>query len=116
MKYKLAVASSDGINVDEGFGICDLFTIYEVDEVGNYTVCEKRNVTVTDTESLPYAPGMKCGGRILLKAEKISDCKAVICREIGFKVRKDLNSRGISVFDIEGEIEPILEKIIDYYK
>ena len=116
MSYKLAVATSNEKDIDLGFGQCDVFTVYEVSESGDYRVSEKRDVTVADTELTEDYGTMKCGGRAIVKSEKLSDCRAVICSEIGFKVRKNLNSHGISIFDIEGDIDPILRKIIDYYK
>ena len=116
MSYKIAVATSDGINIDQGFGVCDLFTIYEVAEDRSFAVIEKRDVTVGDDELPKDSGGMKCGGRALVKSEKLSDCKAIICSEIGFRVRKDLNSRGISIFDMEDAIDPVIEKIITFYE
>ena len=116
MSYNIAVATSDGVNIDQGFGICDLFTIYEVDENGQFKVIEKRDVTVREEELPKDDGGMKCGGRALVKSEKLSDCRAVICSEIGFRVRKDLNSRGISIFDMEEAIDPVIEKIIAFYE
>ncbi len=115
MSYKIAVATSNEKDIDLGFGQCELFTIYEVSDNGEYRTAEKRELTVDESEIPGDFGTMKCGGRALVKSDKLADCRAVICSEIGFKVRKNLNSRGISVFDIEGGIDPILRKIIEYY-
>jgi predicted Fe-Mo cluster-binding NifX family protein len=115
MSFKIAVATTNEVDIDLGFGMCDVFTIYEVSGDGEYKVLEKRDVTVEESE-LPQDYGtMKCGGRALVKSDKLADCRAVICSEIGFKVRKNLNSHGISIFDMEGQIDPIIRKIIAYY-
>ncbi len=115
MSYKIAVATSNEIDIDLGFGQCDFFTIYKVDDEGNYNVVEKREIEVDDSEVSDYFSGMRCGGRAVLKSNRLSDCRALICSEIGFKVRKNLNALGISVFDVEGKIDLALSKIIEYY-
>ncbi|MBO5620723.1 MAG: hypothetical protein J5959_03765 [Butyrivibrio sp.] len=115
MSYKIAVATSNEVDIDLGFGQCDHFTIYEVDDEGYYKVIEKREIEVDDSEVPDDFRGMRCGGRAIVKSNKLADCRALICAEIGFKVRKNLNSLGISIFDIEGKIEKILSKIIEYY-
>lgn len=43
--YKVAVASSDGIVVNQHFGRADTFFIYEVAGTGNYRFLETRTVT-----------------------------------------------------------------------
>ena len=93
-------------------GRCDHFSIYEDLDNGKYRLIQKREVKVDESLLPPDLGTMKCGGRAIVKSDKLSDCRAVICSEIGFKVRKNLNSRGISVFDIEGPIDPIIRKII----
>ena len=115
MSYKIAVATSNEVDIDLGFGQCELFSIYEVSDNGEYGIAEKREVKVDESELPPDFGTMKCAGRAIVKSDKLSDCRAVICSEIGFKVRKNLNSRGISVFDIEGTIDKVIRKIIDYY-
>ena len=115
MSYRIAVATSNETDIDLGFGQCDLFTIYEVTPDGQYRIAEKREVAVDESEIPGDFGTMKCGGRAIVKSDKLADCRAVICSEIGFKVRKNLSSRAISVFDMEGEIDPVIRKIIDYY-
>ena len=50
MSYKVAIASTDGINVDAHFGSASSFLIYEVDADGSYENIEKRIVPGTDKE------------------------------------------------------------------
>ena len=38
MSYKIAVATSNEVDIDLGFGQCDHFTIYEVDDEGYYNI------------------------------------------------------------------------------
>ena len=50
MSYKVAIASTDGINVDAHFGSASSFLIYEVDADGSYENIEKRIVPGTDKD------------------------------------------------------------------
>lgn len=132
MSYKVAIASSDGRHVDLPFGEAPEFLIYEVDGNGEYVFTETRK---WEEEALPAGSGhevvpekergcgpvpctgngTRCGGAYLRKVELVEDCRAVICSDIGFKVRKQFASRTISVFDITGDIQKIIETIISYY-
>lgn len=46
---KVAVASTDGIHINEHFGRASEFMIYEVDEEGKYSLIENR-------KTIPTAP------------------------------------------------------------
>lgn len=58
MSYKIAVASSDGIQIDETFGSAEKFLIYEVED-GVYRRLETRasDEKRTDRSGAPQAPG-----------------------------------------------------------
>lgn len=136
MSYKIAVGSSDGINVDLKFGEVNKFIIYEAEDEKS-RVSEYRNAdihkTIIDTNayvtssgecnvkacnsSACHGNGNGCNGAsdIMDKVELISDCRCVVCKKIGFQAQKQLERKAISVFDIEGKIDEILQKIIAYY-
>lgn len=132
MSYKIAVGSSDGTNVDLKFGEVSKFIIFEVEQ-GKKKLLEKRKVDVCET--VPESGG--CGGYtegcsssgcsgngngcngsidVISKVEQIKDCRCIVCKKIGFQAQKQLERKAISVFDIGGSIDDILEKIIAYYE
>lgn len=131
MSYKIAVGSSDGAKVDLKFGEVENFMIFEVD-AKKRKISEIRDVdthrTVTDSNHCGgpaggcSSPG--CGGNgtgcngssdVINKVELIRDCRCIVCKKIGFQAQKQLERKAISVFDIEGDVDEILDKIIAYY-
>ena len=123
MAYRIAVASSDHIHIDTGFGEAKEFIIYEV-EGTEYAEAETRKVP-DHTEDEAVAGGCRegegCGHggsgggcRGSRRVDMLSDTRCVICSAIGSGVQKMLSRKGISSFDIEGSIGETLEKIIAY--
>lgn len=136
MSYKIAVATSDGTHVDLAFGETDCFWIYEIEGAGNWRVAEKRQVLGQHSlgeqtlepqiHTQPEAAGgchgcspgrAGCAGKAanLQKLPLVEDCRCVLCRQIGFQIRKQLERRTISVFDISYGIEEALGKITSYF-
>ncbi len=127
MSYKIAVASSDGKNINETFGSAKSFIIYEVTD-DEYIKSEERVFQSEITENLPDSCNSKgcrrsngCGsgcvghGEISEKVEIVSDCRAVVCKKIGFPIQKQLERKAISAFDVSCTIEEALSKITNYY-
>ena len=115
MSYKIAIASSDGEQIDLGFGQCDSFTVLEVADDGSILETSLRSMGDIPEESIRHEyENLACGGKVLYKVEQLVDCDAVLCKEIGFQARKNLNSRGISVFDIGGTMTERLPRILSY--
>lgn len=131
MSYKIAVGSSDGTNVDLKFGEVKKFIIFEV-EGEKSKLLEIRDVDIYDEDTgdnvcAGHAEGcssLGCSGNgsgcngsldVINKVELIKDCRCIVCKKIGFQAQRQLERKAISVFDIEGEIDKILEKIIAYY-
>lgn len=131
MSYKIAVGSSDGAKVDLKFGEVEKFMIFEVD-AKKRKISEIRGVDTHGTVTVSNrcggllggcsSPG--CGGNgngcngssdVINKVELIRDCRCIVCKKIGFQAQKQLERKAISVFDIEGDIDEILDKIIGYY-
>lgn len=121
MSYKIAVASSDGINVDLSFGEAKNLMIYNV-QGEEYTLSETRESIAPPAAEksavgercrgcAPAATG--CGGRT--KAEIVSDCRCVICKSAGFNVRKQFEKSAVSCFDVECTIAEALDKITRYF-
>lgn len=121
----MAVASSNGKSIDAGFGRANEFMIYTLNEDG-FKLIERREwhspeVTEEDIvyERCCHKKKSGCSGGIssaaLTKVNLLSDCTAVCCLEMGTKVQKEFEKRTISVFETEGDINNILEKIHSYY-
>ena len=126
MAYKIAVGSSDGNNVDLKFGEVTKFLIYEVgDEVLLKEEREFIPEAKTDTSCNTSSCDTKgCGGNgggcqgpgdVAGKVELIADCRAVVCKKIGFQAQKQFEKKAISVFDVECEVKEALDKITFYY-
>ena len=49
------------------------------------------------------------------KVALIEDCRAVVCKKVGFQAQKQFEKKAISVFDVECSVEEALEKITSYY-
>lgn len=126
MAYKIAVASSDQININQTFGSALQFLIYEVDDTGNYSLVGRRQET-KNASSCASIGGTGCGsgcqsggcgsgGDEIPKVTLLSDCRCIICKKIGFKVQKQLEKKAITSFDVECKIEEALHKITLYFK
>lgn len=126
--YKIAIASSDGEHINVSFGAADKFYIYEVEEQ-EYKSGEIRSFKEMPSDTVEKCvSGTKskkecgsgcnsgCGGGNGhdAKVDLISDCRCIICSKIGFQVRKLLEKKAITAFDIEIPIEEALKKIVPY--
>ncbi|MCD8159491.1 MAG: hypothetical protein LUD77_11605 [Clostridiales bacterium] len=93
MTYKIAVSSSDGINIDLSFGETEKFLIYEVQGL-NYNLSAVRECDLTDNSAINCgSEGFGCGSKTGCgeRAEKtalISDCRCIVCKKIGFHIQK----------------------------
>lgn len=133
MSYKIAIASSDGIHIDETFGSAAFFHIYEVTDV-EYVKSESREAGEVNDNSPDgsrenncsssgcgnggcHAGGGGCGGNgeSSPKVELVSDCRCVVCKKIGFNIRKQFERKAITVFDVACTVEEALDKITAYF-
>ncbi len=137
MGYRIAVASSDGVNIDRGFKDTEKFIIYETDNEGGYFYVSERfmgavtspdgNATVSSAgcdgssgmgccqgEDSVH-PGTGCGGKNSPKVLLVEDCRCVLSLNFGFGIQKKLSRMAISVFDVDGKIDTALRRLIEYY-
>jgi len=104
---RVAVASKDGISINEHFGHAKLFWIYDIDDEGCWFK-EKRDVDHyclgghSDKSALP---------KILYT---ISDCKAVFVAKIGEGPAEKLTNKGIKAI-AEYTWEEIEYSLTDYF-
>ena len=132
MAYKIAVASSDGVNVDVHFGAAESFLIFAVSDDGIFKLEEKRIYIEESFEpngtnnSCPEKAGCKSGcgngngggcgaGGGSAKVSLIDDVRAVVAAKIGFNVVKQLERKAIASFDVETTVQEALEKITKYF-
>ena len=133
MVYKIAIASSDEIHIDESFGVAKRFYIYEIMD-GQIQKVEERseednNWDLQEGISDGYnrnghkecdcnlGVGFGCCGneRNSRKVEMLSDCRCVICSKIGVHIQKQFDKKAISTFDVNCTVKEALVKISSYY-
>jgi len=103
---KIAVASSDGLTVNEHFGHANFLRIYEIDGT------ESRFIEIRDV----VAACQHSFGHDETKFERIvsliSDCDALFVKKIGPGAAEYLISRNVRVFEVNAGIDALLNKII----
>lgn len=104
-KYKFAIASKSGINIDQHFGHAKEFQIYSYDS-GTIRFIEKRDVDqyCTGTEDCDDDHEDKISKII----RTVKDCNAVLVLRAGMEPREKLSRKGIEIFQM---YEPINEGI-----
>jgi hypothetical protein len=136
MVYRIAFGTLDGKNTNVNFGTACRFEIYEVWNQ-EYHFLEKREY-VQENEDKAYDKTGCCGeygcsdgqadscktgkrggcggnGGKNSKVEFLSDCRAVVCKKIGFNITRQLEKKAIAVFDVECPIEVALDKVSKYF-
>lgn len=137
MAVRIAVGSSDGIVINQHFGSGDKFYIFELLEDGSSKIVEIRENIQEDSadeaesfneieHSSCHGGGGGCGSGcgsgshnepgLLSKITLLSDCDAVLVKQIGRSAEKLLLKNGISAFDASDSIEKAFSKLFRYYK
>jgi predicted Fe-Mo cluster-binding NifX family protein len=134
MSYKIAVASSDQINIDLNFGGAFEFLIYEVDENGTYHLVEIRSVS-QQREASNVDLNCNTGCNLVCKSDGeqsnsggcgnaqsehptvllLTDCRCILCKKVGFHIQKQLEKKAIITFDVVGKIDDSIQKITTYF-
>ena len=110
--FKVAVATTDGINVDSHFGHVKDFTIFEIDpETGKGEAVENRIINRAACDG-------DCGeievfGNI---AKELSDVEYVIAARIGIPAVMALGAENITAFDGFYSIDEALKKVNQHRK
>lgn len=108
-QYKIAVASSDGIVVNQHFGRADLFFIYEVED-DTFHLLETRKV-------VPVCQAGNHDENLLLEnISRFKDCKYILVSRIGNGAANFAGQAGIIPMELPGMIEESIEKLITYDK
>jgi predicted Fe-Mo cluster-binding NifX family protein len=109
VKYKIAVASTDGKVVNQHFGRAEVFYIVEADS---------GDMTFTYVESRKTAPicrGQKHDDRQLkFLTAMLEDCDYVLVSRIGAGARAALEQNQTEVFELPGYIEDSVRRLLSY--
>ena len=117
-RWKVAFATTDGVNVDEHFGRAGMFAVYELTNDG-YKFLEMRKFAdgrdsaIEETKGL----GQVHDDRVRSKVDKLADCKIVYLTEIGGPSAARLVRKGImpikvkEVVSIEESLRMLLETV-----
>ncbi len=96
---RVAVASTDGVAVNEHFGKAREFLIYEVNEQGEYQFIEKR----------PNTPSCSGGAHQAGAAALLADVEVVLSAQIGPGAERQLRSQGIIALTVTSSIDKALQ-------
>ena len=102
---KIAVASSDGENVDLHFGKGRSLYVYDYNEEnGDLSFLEHRTVRIEEDK--------KEQSYLIINA--IKDCDVAICLEFGFKAQIKANDANIKLVREEGTVKDALDSYINH--
>ena len=108
MVYRIAIASTDGIVVNQHFGHAERFHIIELDaETEKYEYTETREVERVCQGHYHHDSSFD---KVI---DVLSDVHAVLVAKIGSGASQQLESRGLTVYEAPCPIEPLVEKIIN---
>ncbi len=109
MKYKIAIASSDGKLVNQHFGKADTFHIIEADsENRTFTYLEERKIKPV------CMGGEHDDNRLAQSAERFSDCQYILVSRIGIRAQAALQQKGIDAYELPGIISDSVDKLLSY--
>ena len=98
---KVAVASTDGITINEHFGRSKEFWVYEVNETGAYQFLERRQTPQIADPSHTHAASKA--------AELLADVEAVLVAQIGPRAEIELLRKGVFALCVTGPIDKALQ-------
>ena len=108
MAYKVAISSNDGKVVNQHFGHTENFIIVQVDKNKQYHFLEERSVEA------PCSAGGHDESALEKAVLAVSDCRYVLCAQIGGGAEHMLEIKGIQAIAIRDFIENAVPKIIAY--
>jgi predicted Fe-Mo cluster-binding NifX family protein len=105
---KIAIATTDALQIDQHFGRAETVSVLTVDELGE--------VTHSETRDGMRVCGCDGGGdsNVPDYVATLADCNYVLAKKIGPAVQRELASRGITAFELTGDIAQAVKKITEY--
>jgi predicted Fe-Mo cluster-binding NifX family protein len=108
MKYRVGIATTDGLVVNQHFGRAESFLIADVDEQAKIEVIEQRFLQ-------PVCEGGEHDeNRLEENILKLSDCQYILVSRIGEGARYQLEKKNIAAYEIPGLIEDAVKKLTAY--
>ncbi|MGF7119482.1 NifB/NifX family molybdenum-iron cluster-binding protein [Methanobacterium oryzae] len=101
---KIAVATSDGKNVDLHFGSADIFLIFEIEE---------NNVNFLELREKPRVPINEHSDRWTVSLKLLEDCNAVFCSRIGDEPKESLQSKGIETVESQKSLKKAIKDYLE---
>ncbi|WP_446898123.1 nitrogenase cofactor biosynthesis protein NifB [Clostridium sp. LBM24168] len=111
-KYRFAISSKSGINIDQHFGHTTEFYIYSYDS-GTIRFLEKRNV---DKYCIGSDDCDEHEDKISKIIRTIGDCNAVLALRAGFEPKEKLGARGIEFIEMYDSINKGIIKAVKKMK
>ena len=102
---RIAIASSNGKDVDLHFGKAHSLYVYEYDE-------EEDKIKFMEQRTVEIEMDTKHQNPKIIKA--IEDCEACICAQFGPKAAIYAEDAGLKLVKDEGTVEETLQKYIDH--
>ncbi|MNV65576.1 Dinitrogenase iron-molybdenum cofactor [compost metagenome] len=90
MAKRVALGSSDGEWIDQHFGSCEQFVVYDISEEEEWKLVEVRQTGIDGFSGRHSEEQLK---KLL---ELVSDCGLVLVSRIGMGVGEELKERGIA--------------------
>ncbi|WP_028509381.1 NifB/NifX family molybdenum-iron cluster-binding protein [Ruminococcus sp. NK3A76] len=103
---KAAIATSNGIDINEHFGHAKFFRVYELTDSG-YEYKELRDAVAACQHSLGHDTT-----RFDKIIELLTDCDAIFVERISPGAAAYLIEKGVRVFEVAGPIDAVLKKVI----
>ena len=107
MVWKVAIASSDGVFINQHFGRAQQFQIYALDVQRQSFVLEEVRQTQGICSQQQHQPSL-----LSEKVAALSDCKMVLASRIGPGAADALLERGIESYVVADFIEDALAKVV----
>ena len=108
-KYKIAVASSDGKNVDLHFGHAESFLAFTV--AGRKIIPGKRISFQADMDIPMF--GMAHANKLEKAADALSGFDAVLATKFGDRAIEELQTKGVAAIKDSGDIEAALRRAVE---
>ena len=109
--WRVAVGSGDGHTIDQHFGHCGRFLIYELEADGTFCRAEARNYEWRGASQGGHEETALQG-----KAELLADCSFVLVCQIGPGAKAVLHERGVVAMAIQLPIEQALGRLIHFLR
>lgn len=103
---KIALASSDGININEHFGKAIFFRVYELNN-NEYRFIESRDAVAACQHTRTHN-----STDFDTVVNLLSDCDALLVSKIGEGAAAYVISKGLRVFEVSGSIDGVLNKLL----